>query len=291
MFKHFTNKVETGLNLVNCLLRRAKQQTQYRFDQLIHGSDFKKKHIVVCGSPRSGTSLLYNMLNTSLPDLHFDEWEISSTVTLKHYANHVSKSPLDILHVEDILHANQFQKQIYWLVLIRDIRDTITSVHPNKPDDYFIGYAASYNIFGTYPNYRTELNAPGLKDIFEAIDQLTQSGQSYLLLKYEDLIENTDEIQVQIADLFDLSFSNKFSDYHRFPDKHGMKFAKQWQALNPELVKSSQAVTTNYVQRWRKPEHHARIIEEFTKYPALFDLLCQHGYESDDNWFNEIRTL
>ena len=43
------------------------------FDKIRYGNSYRKKHIIVSGLPRSGTSLLYNMLCSCLDGFNYDD--------------------------------------------------------------------------------------------------------------------------------------------------------------------------------------------------------------------------
>lgn len=257
-----------------------------KFDRM---RGIRKRQIVVCGAPRSGTTLFYNMLSISLNGFKFDKLERYSRDTIRLYDNHVSKVPLEVLEISRIVDRNLYRKEIIVLVVIRDIRDIITSIHPNVPDDYFIGYDASYEIVGQYPNYLHTLNLPGVGEIYRAIELLKDCADySVQLVKYEDLIADPHRIQEMLRKRFGFSFRRGFSDVNSFYHQKGIAYDGQRKPLEPTLVKLDRAVTNDFIGRWKQPEHLERIRQQFSSYPGLFRILCDYGYESDDSWFHQI---
>jgi hypothetical protein len=229
------------------------------------------------------------MLADCLESFNFDDFERTSVQTIRIYDNHASKSPLDIFEVRNLGGHNIHNKEVIVFVLIRDIRDIITSVHPNVPDDYFIGYEASYRVRGQFPNYEAIFDAPGIGEIFREIQYLRNSGDYKVdLIRYEELIGDPDRFQEALSRKYDLSFKESFVNFHLNSSKHGIKFEGQWKTLRPSLVRSDKEVTTAYIGRWKISKHRQRIIQQFTQHPELFMILREYGYEQNDDWFQDL---
>ena len=266
-----------------------KETLRREFDRVLNGSDIRKKHIVICGYPRSGTSLFYNMLRTSLDRFNFDDQERTSTETIRKYDNHVSKKPLDIFEVNNLPRYNIHNKEIIVIILLRDMRDILTSIHENVPNDYFIGYEGSYSIFGRFPNYQAIFNGPGIGDIFQEIEPLKNSPDFNLaFIKYEDLVNDPDQVQEFLASKLNLAFKRSFSEFYLHKDQHAFKKARAV-SLDPSLLKIDKKASTEYVGRWRLDKHRERIRQQFTHYPELFTILRVYGYEKHDDWFQDFK--
>ncbi|MCG8324430.1 MAG: sulfotransferase, partial [Thiotrichales bacterium] len=103
------------------------------------------KHIIVAGYPRSGTTLFYNMLRTSIEGYEFMDRECPASRTIGiDNKNRITKRPKDIFSIGDAVNNNNHDKYISLIILIRDIRAILTSKHKSVPDDYFIGFDHSY---------------------------------------------------------------------------------------------------------------------------------------------------
>ncbi len=246
------------------------------------------QHLLVCGFPRSGTSLVYNMLSATLPGFRFLEFEQGAAHWIGRPGFVASKAPLDVLDVSRILSRNRFGKELLVLVPLRDVRDVVTSIHPKLPDRYFIGYDHSWwPQKGGWTEWKYD--AAGVGQIAEAIRGLDGiPGARVMKLRYEDLLANPDEGQARIAAAFGLEFQGKFADYHRSADKLPYRYQGSHAARDPGLVREDKPVDLSRAGKWRKPEHRARIVEQFTRFPQLFDLLVEHGYEPDRSWYESL---
>ena len=248
------------------------------------------KQIVVCGYPRGGTSLLYNMLSSSLRGFVFDEFEVSARDSIEKYENHASKDPMDVLRVAELVEHNVYEKEIHVIVLIRDVRDLVTSIHPNVPDRYFMGYTERWSPQGEYP-YTLVQTTRGVRACFEAIEQLRSTPDVNLnIVKYESLVSDPDNVQGELATALDVGFEHPFSQFHMRPEKHAYRYEGKTRAKDPGRVRENSAADRSRVQRWRRPEHAGRIRTEFAAHPELFAILRHYGYETDDGWFAAYRT-
>ncbi|MGH7505241.1 MAG: sulfotransferase domain-containing protein, partial [Longimicrobiales bacterium] len=149
--------------------RLYARQLLARIDRLARPDAWPKKQIIICGPPRSGTSLLYNMMATALPEFGRSPFETSAHEHIMKTQHYVSKRPLDILELHALPRRNVFAKELHVVVVVRDPRDVVTSIHPNVPHDYFIGWDASYFVGPAYP-YAPELRSPGLSAIAAAFE-------------------------------------------------------------------------------------------------------------------------
>jgi hypothetical protein len=260
-------------------------------DRFLHGPATRKTHVLVTGFPRSGTSLFYNMMCTSLEGFAFDDRERSAAETLWRWENRVSKRPFDLFELQRILDANIHGKRLIVVLSLRDIRDIATSIHPKAPDDYLIGYEGCYRISGSYPNYRKRFSGPGIGDFqreFRAWQDRTEL--EIVPLRYEELVADPPGVQERLVRELGLRFSRPLEEFHRHRESHRMSFDGDGQALAPELVKFHDPVSRSYVGRWAEKQHRERIRRQFGQYPELFEILLEHGYEKDDSWFETYQT-
>jgi hypothetical protein len=250
----------------------------------------RSKHIVICGYPRGGTSLLYNMISASIGGFHCEEFEVPAVQRLHRSGNYVTKFPLDILNIDEIVHRNALFKDMYFIVLIRDVRDLVTSRHPLVPDRYFIGYKSS--LWPQDPKFsKWHYGAPGIEAIFQAIRAgASRRDINVLTLRYEDLVRDTDGTQKRIEDFTDLKFSASFKSYHQREYKHAYKYNGRYEAKDASLARESTPVDASRVSKWKQPEHASIIYQQFSKYPELFDILIEYGYERDRTWFSTIKS-
>ncbi|OOY15259.1 hypothetical protein [Thioclava sp. DLFJ4-1] len=232
------------------------------------------RHLMIAGHGRAGTTLFYNMLRETLKGFEIPPRETSALSTIGQPGDWVSKRPLDIFQIANIARANVRNKRIDLIVPLRDPRDILVSRHSAVPDDYFISSDAMYFIGG--PDAPVPV-MPGLLHIHEAIATVLKSGifpQGVFLLKYEDLADDPDRIQQKLRDALDLKFEGHFSDFGAAEIPEDLKGPLN--GIRP--VEKARA-------KWRDEEHRARICDQFSRFPVLFDLLEQLGYEKNRDWF------
>lgn len=241
--------------------------------------------LVVCGYPRGGTSLLYNMLSASLEGFRFEDFEIPAEYRLHRLGNIASKFPLDILNADRWPSLNVHHKRILVIGVVRDPRDVMTSRHPVVPDRYFIGHDHSW-----WPQNEDfsewKFDAPGIIPVHRALQQMEQEeALSFLRVRYEDLVTDPEATQNLLAERFGLEFDHSFRDFHERRDRLAYRYQGRTAARDPSLVRENKAPDPTRAGKWRAPEHRARIIEQFTACPELFSVLRNDGYEPDDSWF------
>ena len=253
--------------------RKKIERLYARETQYTHG-----RHILISGFSRSGTTMFYNMLRHSVTNLDFLDKEYPAAQIIgTDPRNLVTKRPLDIFDIQNIISANKLGKTLDFIVLLRDIRSIITSTHKSVPDDYFISYDYQYFI---PPNGTPTRTIPGILHTYQAIVQLFKCNLPgrKIIVRYEDLVQNTVRTQAYLAQVLQLGYRNRFENFHeaKIPDLLSIPLNK---LVAPDETR---------IKKWKQPEHRERIRTQFTQCPALFDILIQTGYEKDRNWFEAL---
>lgn len=277
----FEKPVNTPLVRARLAVNAGLSRLSYRL------AGVTQRQVVVCGFPRSGTSLLYNMLSSSLPDFRFEPFEQYFIYRIHRLGNYATKAPMDVFHVPWIDELNINKKKLTVLIVIRDLRDVVTSKHPILPGHYFIGYDHSW-----WPQDHEfkawDYDAPGLMEIYGAINAII-SRPDTTVVRYEDLVSNPDEVQQKIASTHGLEFQGQFNDYHRRPEKHAYKYEGRYAPADTGLVLEGRKSTSSRVERWRtRPEDTQRVIDQFRACDRLFDILEELGYEKNRSWFDRL---
>ena len=247
---------------------------------------WKQKQIIVCGYPRGGTSLFYNMLSTTISDNYsFTEFEEYYIYHIHKLGSIATKAPLDIFHIKYLEELNIHEKDVFIFVVLRDIREVLTSRHPFLPDEYFIGYDNSW-----WPQDKEfnswKYDAPGVIKITREIKKIL-GKENVAAIRYEDLMLNADAVQEKISDEFNMSFDYPFSKYYERSDKLAYSYKGKYQPVDSSLVLEGKPVKIKK-PRWMEPEHKERIVDQFTSCPELFDILIDQGYEVDNKWFEQL---
>jgi hypothetical protein len=235
------------------------------------------QHVFICGYSRSGSTMFYNMLRTTVTNRRFMERELPARLAIGASAeDFVTKRPLDIFDIDHIVAANLFRKEIHCLVLIRDIRAIVTSRHKRVPDDYFMGFDRQYFIQGDAATYSN----PGILQTHAAIGRAQLRRDIRIsVLRYEDILRHPDAVQSKLGRDIGFAYGGSFRDFHKHEVPAGLEAPLN--VLRPLDLAS--------IDAWRTVQHRARIKDQFTRCPQLFELLKLYGYETDDRWFDAYR--
>ena len=236
------------------------------------------RQIVICGYPRSGTTLFYNMMRGSLSNFNFMDDEVSGKKTITQIGNYCTKRPLDMFALADIYKTNFKNKKIDIIFSIRDPRSVLLSMHKSVPDDYFCDGDYQYFVI---PGRRSKTN-PGIIPIYKQMKHVAKALSAYnnvYFMKYEDLITNTDNIQEELSSYFNLKFTDSFENFHKKEIPDNLKYQ----------LNGVREIDTSRLTPWKDPKYKERIKDQFTKHPELFDILIDYGYEKDNSWFEDFR--
>ncbi|MFC2970512.1 hypothetical protein [Acidimangrovimonas pyrenivorans] len=235
------------------------------------------RHLIIAGQGRAGTTLLYNMLRSTLQGFDLPPSERAARTLIDLPGSFCTKRPFDIFDMPAIFEANQGRKRIDLIVSLRDPRDILVSRHAKVPDDYFCSADAMYFVPGDRPPERTAPGLLAIHDLSMAVAESSLFPQGVFFLKYEDLVADPEAVQGLLEQGLGLRFSGRFGDFHAAE----IPGALQGPLNGVRPVEAAEA-------KWRRPEHRARIIDQFTRFPALFTVLDQLGYETDRGWFEAL---
>lgn len=240
----------------------------------------KGHHVIVTGYSRSGTTMFYEMLRGSVRGYEFLDRETpAARVIAVDNRNRITKRPLDIFQLDDVVGANSSGKRVSLLILIRDIRSILTSFHDTVPDDYFIGYDHQY--FVNRAAHQISYRNPGVVQTYIAIKAALDNANfdKKLIIKYEDLVLRPDAQQAWLGQELDFEYAGSFENFHthEIPE----------QLTGP--LNEVRPLEKSRIDNWKKPEHAQRIRSQFTRCPLLFDILTEYGYEKDRCWFDQYR--
>jgi hypothetical protein len=207
---------------------------------------------VVGSSPRSGTTLLFELLIAGFEIDRFGEHEIGvferPEAPVRPYA---SKRPNDMVHVCRVL---RWDPALHVIYLQRDPRDVVVSQHGSAPGRYWCD-------FGPWRrNQRLLESADGHPRLF--------------VCAYEDLVRDPDGMQAAIAERFPfLARRNAFSDFEKVSDASEAARA---------ALRGVRGVSTASVGKWR--EDLPRVAAQLEAFPDMPDYLMRVGYERDRAW-------
>lgn len=228
----------------------------------------KRKHVLICGMSRAGTTLLHSLILNSLAGFDFFDTEVSALAHGGHPRSLVTKRPLDCLVLEQI-ERQLSDVDLRIVFCVRDPRSVVCSIHRDVSHDYFIGYRSQYYIV---PDQGIcEPTNPGLRQVFAAWRKVRDHA---FTMYYEDLVSDPDAAQRRLFDYIGEPFQHRFSAF----DESSKTAAGMAVALNGQ-----RRIDADGLDSWTK--HPLRIWNEFTENPALFEMLRELGYEKDNRWF------
>jgi len=217
----------------------------------------QRLHIVGC--PRSGTTLMMELMVTCFEKTDYCKHEMSIFEEPEDSpALFFSKQPSDIKFIE---HVFSKDPNLFVLYMVRDPRSVITSIHRSRPDEYFC-------------NYRAWKACAVAAERFE--------GQPrFCKIRYEDLVHAPDVIQAELQEKFPFLIKiHDFSEYEKKarPSRDAVK-----------AMSGLRAVDSSRIVGWH--EHLPRVKAELLKHPEMVNDLITNGYETDDQWTQQLNDV
>ncbi|MES0490071.1 MAG: sulfotransferase [Leptospirales bacterium] len=231
--------------------------------------NFHKPPVVIGGCDRSGTTLMISILGAhphifAYPKENgvFLNWvekegdkvplrldrlyrEIIGRKIPQSANRYCHKNPANILHIREIL--DFYSDNVKIIQMVRDGRDVVTSVHPSKPDSYWVSVEK------------------WVRDVKAGID--FYNHPNIHTVRYEDLTENPNKVIQELC---------------KFLDEPVLDEIINW-SDNTNLVKSNawfhqaKQIHKNSVKKWEKPEHKERL-KEFMNNKEAVSLLKKLAY-------------
>lgn len=219
-------------------------------------------HVVICGFPRSGTTLLQAMLETSAANARSFGKERSGMAVAQYTwpGRHpivISKKPDDVFKVDEIRdYYRGLQTNVRFVLSVRDPRAVLTSIHVSKT-----GYCV-----------------PPVK--WRAVDEhirYQRPQPDVTIVEYRDLVDRPDHVQQQLAAFTGCEIRARFDQFHAAVPSH----------FDTRALNGVRPVDRRSLDKWRAPEHAARLRELLRELPELPERLIEMGYEPDTSWIRE----
>ena len=218
----------------------------------------KRIHIVG-SSPRSGTSLLVEMMVNSYEiDLYPEHEARLGKCPPSNGKIFLSKSPKDIIIVKSRL---KLMKNLFIIYVMRDPRDSASSFHGRYKEQYYGDFRYWKNFL---PYYEKIKNHPRL-----------------IYVKYEDLVTDPDKIQSLISTRLPfLKSKDSFSNFHL----HSNPSPNTSNAL-----RGLRKADSGRIGNWRN--HKSRILGQIRRHGSISTDLIRYGYEMNEDWLNELEGI
>jgi hypothetical protein len=217
-------------------------------------------HLVICGFPRSGTTLLHLMVQTAVPEARsFLQERNGFGVAQSHWPGRarylITKRPYDIFWIDEIRElyaALGTRTQPRFVICVRDPRAVLTSRHEANRAEYRISADRWRSIHAHY-QYATRYD-------------------DMCVVEFADLVLRPSAVQQRLNDLVGWTPSYDFEEFHRrVPQNFDTRPLNGVRDLDPTTL-----------DRWKQPEHAERIKQLLREMPELPARLIEMGYEEDD---------
>jgi len=222
-----------------------------------------QQHVVICGFPRSGTTLCQLMIEACVPEIKAFGKERRGLEIAKYrrrtHSRLLTKRPKDIFLTDEIrdFHAAQ-GTEAKFIVIHRDPRAVLTSLHFSRPNEYYVSAEHWAHI---YRHWKWSCQTPDV-----------------LSVSYEDLIQKTHEVQRHIQTLTGWKVVRPFEDFHKYvPQGFDGRALNGLRELEPENL-----------NRWRDVRHRQRVCSLLSEMPELPQTLIEMGYETDAAWTHDF---
>ena len=222
-----------------------------------------ERHIVICGCPRAGTTLLHLMLTVSLQARSFGRERRATDAAQRALRNHrtlLTKRPNDIFELDAIRDIYKTRLGTpYFLVNIRDPRDVLVSQHSAREGEYYVSLDRWQQIYNAINACRYE--------------------QDVLFVVFENLVRNTARVGRDISTFTGLPLVTSMESF----------LTSVPQGFKATALNGIRPPDLSAIGRWRNEEHRARMKQIITEVPQFTDHLITWGYETDDQWISAFR--
>lgn len=242
----------------------------------------KERQIIVCGFPRSGTSLLFNILCGIVPGFtpytgpktkNRISKESSYVKKIMKPGSYITKQPADIFKIKKLKKWNIRNKKIVVFVCIRDIRDLLVSKHQLLPNDYYMGYDWRLKV-----KNGNKINT-GIKHFYEEIKKIRKYNIPNCDVHFIHYEQITEEPNI-INEFLKKSDINTIRNAERFFEEKNLPYSK-----NDAISKGHENERIiNNTAKWLKNEKDRIHVEKsFDNNPELYDILEYFNYKKSDS--------
>jgi hypothetical protein len=242
----------------------AKRQVLAAIDRGWFGTTPLRTHVVMCGFPRSGTTLLQLMVETAYPGARTFHRERAALAAVQNtwpgrHALLITKRPDDVFWLDEIREQYRTRRpKPRFVISLRDPRGVLTSKHAKKP-----GYCVP---------------AAKWRATYEHI-QYNLQFDDVITVEYRDLVERPLAVQERLAAFFGCQPASRFDEY----------LSATPGDFDTTALNGVRPLDASRLDQWRAPKHRPRIQQLLRELPELPDRLIEMGYEHDAEWTRDYR--
>lgn len=248
--------------------RRGRRLLRHAVDRGLVGQRLRT-HAVICGFPRSGSTLLQLMIDACVAEIDSFATEVNGMWAASHAPRRrpwlVTKLPADVDRIPELRRwYSEHPGSLRALVTVRDPRSVLTSRH------------------AAYPPSRGYYVSPGR---WSRVDQLVTAlcgDQDVTLVHYEDLVSRPGQVQQRLCSEIGWSVHTPFDRFHEQARPESLD------RMTQGALGGLRQLDTSGMQAWQAPEHRERLREVLIELPHLPDLLIERGYTTDDRWADDL---
>ena len=252
------------------LFKRLRRQLVMPFfrvaDTGLLGLTPLQMHILICGFPRSGTTMLQMMLENALPQARrfgreTGGWR-AATFAWRNHPLLISKVPHDVSRLAPLRNFYDKRKaELKIILMLRDPRDVLTSRRKTGGPK---GYVVSAERWRKY--HRAFLRHQNDRDV--------------LVVRYEDLVADVDREQRRIEEFTGQTMTVPFAKFNEVerPD------------FDTSTLNGLRPIEQSLIARWACADHKDRIEQVLAELPELPQALIDFGYAPDTRWIDDWRS-
>jgi hypothetical protein len=237
----------------------AKRHLLAAIDRGWLGATPLRTHVVMCGFPRSGTTLLQLMMETAYPNARTFHRERAALAAVQNtwpgrHEMMITKRPDDLYWLDEVRerYSDRRAKPLF-VISLRDPRAVLTSVHAQKP-----GYCVP---------------AEKWRAAFDHI-QYNRQFDDVITVEYRDLIERPQSVQDRLSTFIGFRPQASFDAY----------LSSVPSDFDTTALNGVRPLDAKGLDRWRASKHRERIRQLLKELPELPDRLVEMGYERDTAW-------
>jgi hypothetical protein len=219
-----------------------------------------QKHILICGFPRSGTTMLQLMLENAIPEARrfgreTGGWR-AATFAWRNHEKVISKVPHDVFRLAPL--RNFYAKrdaELKIILMLRDPRDVLTSQRKSGgPGGYVVSSERWRNYYNAFIRH--------------------QNDPDVMIVRYEDLVADVEHQQCRIGTFTGETMSVPFGQFNEVerPD------------FDTRTLNGLRPIEQTLIARWAHPAQSERIRQVLTELPELPQALVDLDYASDTSW-------
>jgi hypothetical protein len=230
-----------------------------------------RRHVVLCGWPRSGTTLLELIVFSCVQDVWTWPEEVPALLAARDAFRTdpwmCTKDPRDVGRVDAIrAHYRQRSGEPLFVVLERDPRDVLTSTHD--------GYPPSRGYYCSPARWR------GVLDQVRAVE----ADPDVLVVRFEDLVTTPWAVQQRLSDAAGWTVTTPFERFHEVARRHRDRLDDMTRGALGGL----RPLDPDVLGRWHDPAHVERLRACLEALPELPQVLVDRGHAEDARWVAEL---